>query len=214
MNKSSYPRNIFINCPFDSTYDPFLNALVFTIFVCGYLPRCAKEIGDGGKIRINEIKKIIAECQFGIHDISFAHADPKTKLARFNMPLELGLFLGAQNYGARKQRKKICLILDIKKYRYQKFISDISGQDVEAYGKNINKLISSTRNWLQKHSTKKLLPPKNIRSDYKKFLHDTPRLYSEIYDSKKVHKKIISKPEMTYEEFATVAAEWLKDYLL
>ncbi len=95
----SYNQNVFINCPFDSSYHKLLNALVFTISACGYIPRCSKEIGDSSKIRIDIIKKIILESRLGIHDISYAKEDPKTKLARFNMPLELGLFLGAKSFG-------------------------------------------------------------------------------------------------------------------
>jgi hypothetical protein len=57
MKNPIYTRNVFINCPFDPAYNQLLNALVFTIFACGYTPRCAKESGDGGEIRINEIKK-------------------------------------------------------------------------------------------------------------------------------------------------------------
>lgn len=61
MNKPIYTRNVFINCPFDPAYNQLLNALIFTIFACGYSPRCAKESGDGSEIRINEIRKIISK---------------------------------------------------------------------------------------------------------------------------------------------------------
>jgi hypothetical protein len=59
--------------------------------------------------------------------------DRKSKLPRFNMPLELGVFLGASELGDKKQKKKRCLILDKKKYRYQKFISDLAGHDIESH---------------------------------------------------------------------------------
>jgi hypothetical protein len=45
----------------------------------------------------------------------------------------LGLFLGAKTFGRRGPRAKVCLILDRQKYRYQKFCSDIAGQDIEAH---------------------------------------------------------------------------------
>ena len=48
-----------------------------------------------------------------------------------SVSLELGLFLGAKAFSAEdKQRDKRCLILDVEPYRYQKFISDIAGQDI------------------------------------------------------------------------------------
>ena len=52
-----------------------------------------------------------------IHDISRTELDKKTSLPRFNMPFELGLFLGAKKFGAFDQSKKRTLILDKKKHR-------------------------------------------------------------------------------------------------
>jgi hypothetical protein len=44
------------------------------------------------------IFKLIEGCQFGIHDISRTELDTDSQLPRFNMPLELGMFLGAQRF--------------------------------------------------------------------------------------------------------------------
>ena len=55
------------------------------------------------------------------------------------MPLELGLFLGAKRFGRGEQKSKTCLILDVERYRYQKFISDISGQDIAAHCGEVGK---------------------------------------------------------------------------
>ena len=55
--------------------------------------------------------------------------DETNRLPRFNMPLELGLFLGAKSFSDEpRQKKKRCLILDSNPYRYQKFLSDIAGR--------------------------------------------------------------------------------------
>jgi hypothetical protein len=86
--------------------------------------RCALEIDDGSQVRIERILRIISECRFGIHDLSRTELDRRNRLPRFNMPLELGLFLGAKRFGNRAQREKVCLILDREPYRYQRFISD------------------------------------------------------------------------------------------
>jgi hypothetical protein len=50
------------------------------------------------------------------------------------MPLELGLFIGAQEYGDAAQQDKRSLVLDAEPYRYQAFCSDIAGQDIRAHG--------------------------------------------------------------------------------
>ena len=65
------------------------------------------------------------------------------------MPLELGLFLGAKTFGPRGRRAKVCLILDRQKYRYQKFCSDIAGQDIEAHDGKPKIAIKAVRDWLQ-----------------------------------------------------------------
>jgi hypothetical protein len=59
------------------------------------------------------------ECRFGIHDISRIEHDTVNHLPRFNMPFELGLFLGARHFGGRPQRGKHCLVLEAERYRYQ-----------------------------------------------------------------------------------------------
>jgi hypothetical protein len=55
---------------------------------------CALEDDDAGEFRLSKIERIIEECKFGIHDLSAVALDVATGLPRFNMPLELGLFLG------------------------------------------------------------------------------------------------------------------------
>jgi hypothetical protein len=64
------------------------------------------------------------------------------------MPLELGMFMGAQEYGTREQRRKRSLILDQQPYRYQVFCSDLAGQDIVAHDGNADEAISAVRDWL------------------------------------------------------------------
>ena len=101
-----YTRNVFINCPFDEAYLSIFHAIIFTVFDCGYTPRCSLEIEDSSEVRIEKIAKVISECKYGIHDISRTEFDKDTNLPRFNMPLELGMFLGAKRFGDDEQRKK------------------------------------------------------------------------------------------------------------
>ena len=87
--------NVFVNCPFDDGYKAQFRATVFTIMRCGCVPRCALEIVDSAQTRISKIQSIIAECRLGVHDISRTELN-QNGLPRFNMPFELGLFLGAK----------------------------------------------------------------------------------------------------------------------
>ena len=77
--------------------------MVFTVLRSGFIPRCALELDDGSDNRFDKICRIIAECRLGIHDISKTELDAKSKLPRFNMPLELGLFLAAKNLVGRRK---------------------------------------------------------------------------------------------------------------
>jgi len=72
-------------------------------------------------VRLDKLYEILGECRFGIHDLSRTTLDTRSQLPRFNMPLELGIFLGAKRYGGASQAKKSCLILDRDQYRYQIF---------------------------------------------------------------------------------------------
>jgi len=167
---------VFINCPFDVAYADFLEAMVFTIGRCGFVPRCTLEIVDGAGTRIDKILRLIAECPFGIHDISRTELDLKYQLPRFNMPFELGLFLGARRFGPGQSRKR-CLIIDTERYRYQKFLSDIAGQDVHAHDGKLDTLIRIVRNFLQSHAAKSSLPGgAAIMREYEDFLAEKPQI--------------------------------------
>ena len=145
---ATYETSIFFNCPFDETYKPIFDALVFATFDCGYVPRCALEIDDAGQVRIEKILAMVRGCRLGVHDISRTELDTAHQLPRFNMPFELGLFVGATRFGNPAQRRKVCLILDRERYRFQKFISDIAGQDIAAHQGEPDDAIQALRAWL------------------------------------------------------------------
>jgi len=149
MPPTSYERQVFINCPFDAGFQPIREAMTFTVFDCGFRPRTAMEVDDGSQVRIDKIFDIIRDCKFGIHDISRTETDSQTGLPRFNMPLELGIFLGAKRYGQDRQKKKMCLILDREQHRYQAFISDIAGQDLRSHQGQPQQAIGIVRDWLR-----------------------------------------------------------------
>ena len=89
--------SVFINCPFDKQYQPIFDAIVFCVVACGFEPRCTLELTDAGEVRIENIYRLIAQCNDSVHDISRTEVgDQPYRLPRFNMPLELGIFLGAK----------------------------------------------------------------------------------------------------------------------
>lgn len=180
MIRPTYNDSVFINCPFDDEYKEIFVAIIFCIFDCGYVARCSKELGDSSEIRIDKISRIISECKYAVHDISRTEPDAENELPRFNMPLELGLFLGAKRFGDDRQKRKSCVILDTEPYRFQKFISDISGQDIETHNNDSEKAVKIVRNWLSDSSRRRTIPGgKEIWRRYKVFTQDLPTMCEE-----------------------------------
>lgn len=113
---------------------------------------------DGSETRIDKLYRIIGESRYGIHDLSRTELDKFHQLPRFNMPLELGIFLGAKRFGADDQKQKRCLILDVEQYRYQKFISDIAGIDVTQHRGDARTAARCVRDWLVTVSGRRTIP--------------------------------------------------------
>ena len=204
MARLRYDVNVFVNCPFDSQYQRLFEALVFAIHDCGFVPRCALEVSDSGQVRIDRIMNIIIECKLGIHDISRTELDRSTALPRFNMPLELGLFLGARRYGTAPQRQKLCLVLDREPFRYQRFCSDIAGQDVQAHDDDPHELIKVIRNWLRNAlDTPGILFPSGSRmvKRFEEFQRALPVLCDTL---------ALDRNELIFNDYSTVTSEWLK----
>jgi hypothetical protein len=194
---------VFVNCPFTADYDDFFQAIIFTIIRSGFTPRCAKEEDDGGDNRFDKIVRIIAECKFGIHDISKTELDENNGLPRFNMPLELGLFLGAKKLGAAEQKSKKLLILDREPYRYQKFISDIGGNDIRSHDGDVSNLITKVSGWLRTASERKTVPGgARVESDLRRYQHDLPRLCIELD---------LQIQELEYLDIVSIMSNWIKE---
>lgn len=173
---SDYHLNVFINCPFDEEYLPLFEAIIFAVQIAGFKPRCGLEASNAGQYRLSKLIGLIAECKYAIHDISRTELNAKD-LPRFNMPLELGIDLGCQNYGTNQQKTKKLLILDRSKHRYKEFISDISGQDVESHSNNPRQIIIRVRDWLRSESQDTKIPGGEYAANrYKVFKKELPRL--------------------------------------
>lgn len=168
--------DVFVNCPFDSEYSIIFEAIVFAIYAVGFRPRSARELDDAGQARIEKLYGIIRQCRYGIHDISRTQLDPINQLPRFNMPLELGMFLGAKRFGAADQKLKRCLILDVEPYRYQRFISDLAGMDISDHGGSAHRAIERVRNWLANVSRRILPAAGLVRGTYDRFEATRPAL--------------------------------------
>jgi len=177
MVETSFEDHVFVNCPFDADYSEMFRAIIFAITHCGFYVRCALEESDSSVNRLAKIMDIISECRYSIHDISRTEIDPTTALPRFNMPLELGIFIGAKIFGSEGHQMKQCLILDREPYRYQKYISDIAGQDIEYHNNDVRTVIRHVRNWLaMKSGDRRLCSGSIIYNDYLRYQAELPEL--------------------------------------
>jgi hypothetical protein len=204
VGKSGYFEQVFINCPFDGEYRPMFEALVFAVHDCGFVARCALELEDASQVRIDKIQSIIGACGLGIHDISRTELDDTWKLPRFNMPLELGLYLGAKKYGTGDQRKKLALILDREEFRYQKYCSDIAGQDIRSHAGDPLAGVKIVRDWLRNASTASgiVIPGGSVMVErYEQFQRELPLMCEALR---------LDRDELIFNDFTTLTAEWLK----
>jgi hypothetical protein len=172
---------VFVNCAFDAAFRPTFEAIIFAVMRSGCRARCALETDDASENRFSKIQRIIADCTYGIHDISRTETDGTPALPRFNMPLELGLFLGAKRYGNAAQKRKVVLILDTEQYRYQRFISDLAGQDIHAHGGDPSRAIEEVANWLRAQSGLAAVPGGHrIAADYQLFRTAFPEMLKSL----------------------------------
>ena len=200
-----FNRNVFINCPFDDLYTPLFNAIVFAVHDVGFRPRCALEASNAGQFRLNKILDIISECKYSIHDLSRTELDAASGLPRFNMPLELGLDLGCKRFGSSRQKEKVCLILDVEPYRYQKFISDISGQDIYTHGGEEKRVVEIVRNWLRLELDPRIIKVPGgakIFQRYQEFQKALPALCDKLNWNPK---------QLPFADFSFAVATWISE---
>ena len=122
------------------------------------------------------------------------------------MPLELGIFLGCRAFGSRLHRLKACLVFDSEPYRYQRFLSDIAGQDIFAHHEDPKTLISQLRNWLRTVSRRTAIPGgETIWTRFQQFQQDLPAICARLH---------ISVLELTFVDYRDIIVTWLQENTL
>lgn len=87
--------------------------------------------------------------RMSIHDICRMEPLKENDLPRFNMPFELGLDFGCKFFGAGRLGTKQCLVLEKEPYRFQKVLSDISGNGIRAHNGEPIQLVRQVRDWIK-----------------------------------------------------------------
>jgi hypothetical protein len=118
------------------------------------------------------------------------------------MPLDFGIFLGAQKFGPPKQKQKSCMIFDSDKYRYREFISDISGQDIKEHKNDYKEVINKTRNWLNTFTLLQPLPGAAVMiKKYDDYLIDKPTVFANFN---------LTEEDVQYADKTQIIEEWIK----
>ncbi len=157
---------------------------------------------DAAQTRIDKLYGIIEQSRFGIHDLSRTQLDPDHGLPRFNMPLELGMFLGARRFGDDDQKKKRGLVFDVEPFRFQKFISDLAGVDITPHGGDPRQMVELTRNWLLTVSKRRSIPPTNrLLNSYDRFAAGLPTIAANAH---------LDVAKLIYPELERLTLAWVK----
>lgn len=200
-----FNKNVFINCPLDNKYDPFLRCMIFTLVYLGLNPRLSSETVDCSKDRLTNILGMIKQSKYSIHDISMMQASKKNEIFRMNMPFELGIDFGVANCEEDScfSTKKL-LIMESDKYLYKKAISDLSGRDIYCHDYDSAKLVKIIRDWFV--SCEAVTYSDGYNEIYEQFVY----LSSDVWDAMgEQGKKGLACNEMPIPEYIRFAKSWV-----
>jgi hypothetical protein len=146
--ETSPAKSVFINCPYDQEFAPLFEAIIFAVQACDYKPRSALESGTVAEPRMERIIRAIFSSKYSIHDLSRCKGEGDEGLARFNIPLELGIAM-ARRYQMRSKRDRHdWLLLVPDGHVYAKVVSDLSGYDPLKYDGSVAAIVQRVVLWL------------------------------------------------------------------
>jgi hypothetical protein len=135
---------VFLNVPYDNSFNRFFQAYICGITAFGLAPRATVEI-PGGARRLDRILELIHSCEYAIHDLSRVQLDrQKPRTPRFNMPFELGLSVAHEK--ASKKGKHEWFVCESINFRLAKSLSDLNGTDPYIHHGRIGGVFAELRN--------------------------------------------------------------------
>lgn len=169
--------SVFVNCPFDPEFRTAFDAIVFSTVCCGFLPRCAIESGSVAIPRIERIVQALRASKYSIHDLSRCQGEGDANLARFNMPLELGIAMAESAAKRRLKDRHDWLLMVPRDHPYRHFISDLAGYDPTEYDGTPPGAVPAVMAWLATRQDAVACP---TPSDVLKILPDFHAALSEL----------------------------------
>jgi hypothetical protein len=165
-----YEKSVFINCPFDTEYQPIMDAIIFSTVACGFLPRSAMETGVATP-RMDRIAQCVLSSKYSIHDPSRNRGEGEHNYARFNMPLELGMVIGRSLAVPDNGDRNDWLLLVPEGHEHTIPVSDLAGFDPKKYDGTPTRVIPPVMAWLKTRPTAAPGPmPKAVIEELPRFM--------------------------------------------
>lgn len=139
-------KSVFINCPFDSDYAPLFDAIVFVTVCCGFRPRSALESGTVSEPRLSRILRALFASKYSIHDLSRCTGEGSDNIARFNMPLELGMAMARRFMQPSDEHDWLVLVPN--GHTYVRFVSDLAAYDPATHDGSVASIVVAVMSWL------------------------------------------------------------------
>lgn len=140
--------SVFINCPYDDDFREIFDAIVFATVSCGFFPRSAVESGSVSQPRMERISQAIGSAKYSIHDLTRCTGVGQANLARFNMPLELGMAIREGHASVDPATTHDWMALIPHGHAYRNFLSDLAGYDPVEYGGTSESVVPAVMSWL------------------------------------------------------------------
>jgi hypothetical protein len=173
-------KAVFINCPYDEEFAEIFGAIVFATVCCGFMPRSALESGTVAESRMQRIVDAIFSSKYSIHDLSRCRGEGSEALARFNMPLELGIAMARRFMKGRPNQRHDWLVLVPDGHGYLKFVSDLAGFDPIRYDGRIESVVPKVMTWLATRTDAVETPtPHAVLAELPRFQIEKSRLKRE-----------------------------------
>ena len=113
-------QSVFLNFPFDRSYERIFLGIVAGLISLKLTPRCVIEVPDHGQGRMDRLFDLIKSCRASIHDLSSVGTP-----VRFNMPFELGIAYTLKQHDNSYQ----FVIFEKVRYRFERNLTDLKMND-------------------------------------------------------------------------------------
>jgi hypothetical protein len=149
LQRRSRLKTAFINLAYVDSNESLYLALIAGLAGFGLVPVAALHDPTSNP-QLSRIYTLIEESVISFHDLSYVTLDPPgPKTPRFNMPFELGLAVAVSCSGNRQHR---WFVLEKKRHRAAKSLSDISGANVQLHDGRAPSVLRAVSNALARHN--------------------------------------------------------------